>query len=218
MKVLLVEDHVLFREGLRLLLGEIDPDVDVTGVSSQDQALEKLKGIDFDLVLLDLKLGQESGLDALAAIKQDYPDLPVVVLSGSEATRDVRDAIGTGASGYIVKASSQEVLKHSIRLVLTGETVVPLPASYATETVGAASNSDSNAADGGSSQGRLSSLTIQEVKVLELIRVGMSNKEIGRELGVIEGTVKVHVKSILRKLGAKNRTAAAIMVASEEAD
>ena len=129
MKVLLVEDHVLFREGLRLVLGEIDPDVDVTGASSQDQALEKLNGSDFALVLLDLKLGKESGLDALAAIKQEYPDLPVVVLSGSEATKDVRDAIATGASGYIVKASSQEVLKHSIRLVLTGETVVPLPSS-----------------------------------------------------------------------------------------
>ena len=87
-----------------------------------------------------------------------------------------------------------------------------------TETVGAASYTDSNAGYNDSSQGRISSLTIQEVKVLELIRVGMSNKEIGRELGVIEGTVKVHVKSILRKLGAKNRTAAAIMVASEQTD
>ena len=206
--ILVVDDHALVREAFRMLLEDLDVCREVITASSGAEALAVLDKRPVDLTLLDLKLRGESGLETLAKIKQRSTEMPVIVLSASESVGDVREALGAGADGYVVKSSSAEVLVHSINLVMTGQRVAPLPLDIMNDTSSQPSHSASAAR-------HHPKLTAQESRVLSYLGEGMSNKEIARTLGIFEGTVKVHVKSVFRKLGAKNRTMAALMATQE---
>ena len=206
--ILVVDDHALVREAFRMLLEDLDVCREVITASSGAEALAVLDKRPIDLTLLDLKLRGESGLETLAKIKQRTIEMPVIVLSASESAADVREALTAGADGYVVKSSSAEVLIHSINLVMTGQRVAPLPLDIMNEP----SSQPSPAA---SALRHHPKLTAQESRVLSYLGEGMSNKEIARTLGIFEGTVKVHVKSVFRKLGAKNRTMAALMATQE---
>jgi two-component system nitrate/nitrite response regulator NarL len=210
MTILVVDDHALVREAFRLLLEDLDICREVITASSGAEALAVLDKRPIDLALLDLKLRGESGLETLAKMKQRNAEMPVIVLSASEAAGDVREAIGAGADGYVVKSASADVLIHSISLVMTGQRVAPLPLDIMSEASSQPSQSAANSA-----VRHHPKLTAQESRVLSYLGEGMSNKEIARTLGIFEGTVKVHVKSVFRKLGAKNRTMAALMATQE---
>lgn len=206
MKVLLADDHALFREGVRLVLESLVPNpMEVIEASDFVQALAAIRGgAEFDIGLVDLSMPGMDGFDGIAAIRRAAPNLYLVVVSASEDPRDVRRALDSGAHGYIAKSSSSAAMMEGIRSVLEGETfispAIALPDSDASPPAGDA-------------EAFKAMLTPRQRDVLAMLRQGKSNKEIARDLNLAEITVKLHVTAILRSLGVDNRTQAAILAA-----
>jgi DNA-binding NarL/FixJ family response regulator len=205
MKLLIIDDHPVVRDGLAALLRQLGPEVTVLLADGATQGL----GIandhrDLDVVLLDLTMPGSDGFAALHEFGRLQPQLPVVVLSSSEDPRDVRRALGLGALGYIPKSAPPQTILAAVRFVLAGNVYVPtLMAQDAPSTPNEAQ--DHSAPKSGLS------LTSRQIDVLRLLCEGRSNKEIGRTLGVSQKTVKVHVTAIFRALNVANRTQAAAM-------
>ena len=198
MNVLLIDDHVLFREGLKFLLRSLDAALEVDEAGDCAGALEHAARRGYDLVLLDLKMPGVAGLDALAALREAIPAAPLVVLSGEDSAGVVRAAIEGGAMGFIPKSSTPEVLIQALRLVLARGVYLP-PA-----VLDAAAEPPA----GSGSEAALRGLTPRQADVLRCVIQGKSNKVIARELDVSEGTVKAHLSSVLRAFGARSRTEA----------
>jgi DNA-binding NarL/FixJ family response regulator len=198
MNVLLIDDHALFREGLKFLLRSLDAALAVDEAGNCAKALEHAAARSYDLVLLDLKMPGVDGLDALAALRDAIPAAPLVVLSGEDNAAVVRAAIERGAMGFIPKSSTPEVLIQALRLVLARGVYLPptvLDAAGPATAPPAASQA-------------LCALTPRQTDVLRCVIQGKPNKIIARELDVSESTVKAHLSSVLRALGAHNRTEA----------
>ena len=202
MNVLLIDDHALFREGLKFLLRSLDGALEVDEASDCAKALEHVAARSYDLVLLDLKMPGVAGLDALAALRDAIPAAPLVVLSGEDNPGVVRAAIERGAMGFIPKSSTPEVLIQALRLVLARGVYLP-PAVLDAARVPA-----SVASHASSDEMTLPGLTPRQMDVLRCVIQGKSNKIIARELDVSEGTVKAHLSSVLRALDVRNRTEA----------
>ena len=198
MNILLIDDHALFREGLKFLLRSLDAALEVDEAGDCAKALEHAASRNYDLVLLDLKIPGVAGLEALAALRDAIPGAPLVVLSGEDSPGVVRAATERGAMGFIPKSSTPEVLIQALRLVLARGVYLP-PA------VLDAAADPATAADGGTA---LRNLTPRQMDVLRCVIQGKSNKVIARELDVSEGTVKAHLSSVLRAFGARSRTEA----------
>ncbi|WP_041793702.1 response regulator [Pararhodospirillum photometricum] len=204
MKLLIADDHELFRDGLRLILGELDPSLDVVEARSFDEALtraEEAGEVPFDLMLLDLVMPGLPWTDGLSALRAVAPDTPLVVLSANEERDLVLQAVHLGAVGFISKAASSKVILGALNLVLSGGMYLP-PALL--ETLPARGQPDPEP------DPVVSPLTPRQREVLALIGQGKSNKEIARVLTLSEGTVKLHVTAILKALGVSNRTGAVI--------
>jgi len=203
MNVLLIDDHALFREGLKFLLRSLDAALEVDEAGDCAKALEHAASRNYDLVLLDLKMPGVAGLDALAALRDAIPAAPLVVLSGEDNPGVVRAAIERGAMGFIPKSSTPEVLIQALRLVLARGVYLP-PA-----VLDAARAPASVAPPGSAMEDMvLPGLTPRQMDVLRCVIQGKANKVIARELDVSEGTVKAHLSSVLRALDASNRTEA----------
>jgi two-component system nitrate/nitrite response regulator NarL len=207
--VLVVDDHALVRHGLVLALRELRPAARVYEAGSLSDALELLRKIPPpSMVLYDLFLGEEDDEEtALADLRRMISVLdgrPLVVVSGVADKSMVLSCIRAGAKGYLLKSCSPEILEHAVSLVLTGEVYVPMPRMV----IGPPANPE--AAPGNR---LLDRLTGRQRDVFQLLLAGQSNKEIARSLGVLEGTVKVHVRAIMQKLGVKNRTQVAVAAA-----
>jgi len=198
MNILLIDDHALFREGLKFLLRSLDAELVVDEAGDCAKALEHAATRRYDLVLLDLKMPGVAGLDALAALRDAIPAAPLVVLSGEDNPGVVRAAIERGAMGFIPKSSTPEVLIQALRLVLARG--VYLPPAVLDAAADPATAPESGTA--------LRGLTPRQMDVLHRVIQGKSNKVIARELDVSEGTVKAHLSSVLRALGARSRTEA----------
>jgi DNA-binding NarL/FixJ family response regulator len=203
---LVVDDHPLVRHGFALSVGEIHPDATVLEAGSLEEALKLARSTPgLLLVLFDLNLGDRSGHEGVRRMIEALGDVPLLVISGSDDVTDIIDSIRMGARGYILKAGSMAVLEHAISLVLTGETFLPLPRTVLTGGL---------ATEPARSRGQIvDRLTGRQRDVFHLLLAGHSNKEIARELGVLEGTVKVHVRAIMQKLGVRNRTQVAVVAA-----
>jgi len=194
MRILVCDDHALFREGLEGVLDRLDDEVELRGVDDAEALLAEVRAAedDLDLVLLDIRLRGMHGFDALARLRRDHPSVPVVVVSASERPEDVRRALDGGAAGFIPKSTRGPVLVSALRLVLAGGVYVPpllldaAPAAKAAE------------------------LTPRQVDVLRLLARGLTNREICGVLGIAEGTVKSHVMRIYELLSVTNRTEAAM--------
>ncbi len=198
MKILIVDDHALFREGLRLLLDKIDDLVECEEAEDCDTALSCMRNCEFNVVLLDLHMPGVDGLDALGVIRNADPTTPVVVLSGEESPSIVRATIDAGAMGFIHKSSHSDDLIMALKLILAGGVYLPpavLTKPTSTEAVG---------------------LTDREKQVFRLLVEGKPNKLIGRNLDISENTVKAHLTAIYRALGAKNRTEAVFEAAHRQ--
>lgn len=195
MKILLADDHKLVRAGLVLVLKQMQDGVELleAGTSLEAVALAE-ENNDLDLVLMDLDLPDGSGLEALSAINAKAPTLPVVILSAMEDQAMIARSMELGARGFIPKSASGEVMINSLRLVLSGG--ICLPPGYA----------DTQRSNGGEER---PSLTQRQLEVLRYMAQGNSNKEIARELGISENTVRVHISAIISALDATNRTEAA---------
>jgi DNA-binding NarL/FixJ family response regulator len=203
-KILLIDDHALFREGLKFLLRSLDAALEVHEAGNCAQALEHAAAGNYELVLLDLKMPGVAGLDALAALREALPDSPLVVLSGEDNPGVVRAAIERGAMGFIPKSSTPEVLLHALRLVLASGVYLPPMVLDAAGPAPSASAASQATAD----QTTLPGLTPRQMDILRFVIQGKPNKIIARELDISEGTVKSHLSSVLHALGTRNRTEA----------
>jgi DNA-binding NarL/FixJ family response regulator len=194
MKIIVADDHVLFREGLRHILTQLDEDVVIIEAGDHETTLAlAAQHPDADVILLDLGMPGREPLVALSAMIAQSSTTPVVVLSASEDMREVREALDVGAMGFIPKHESARVMLSAIRLVLSGGIYVP-PMLMKKEAAPVAVDAQ---------------LTPRQFDVLERLVEGKSNKGIGRELGLSEATVKAHLAAIFRCLGVDNRTEAA---------
>lgn len=213
MKILVVDDHPLMREALRTVLQQLGSPTVVLEAQDCPTALILAEGhVDLDLVLLDLALPGVHGLDALAVLRERYPELPVVVLSADEGQQTILQAIERGAMGFIPKSSPREVMLSALRLVMAGG--IYLPPTVLQQPV---LESGSELAGGIRPQTPTRTpadlgLTARQVQVLRLLLQGKSNKLICRELDLAEGTVKIHVSAILKALQVTSRTQAVIAV------
>jgi len=209
MKILLVDDHALFREGLAELLKALDPEVQTLQAADANAAMEQTKlNVDIDLVLLDLHMQGPSGLDLLRALKEDLPSVPVVVLSSDETRGSILRALDKGAVGYIPKSSSSKVMTQALRLVLVGGIYLPAVVlqGEAERLAKAPQARASEVPDLG--------LTPRQMDVLRCLLRGMSTKLMCRELKLQEGTVKSHVQAVFNALNVRTRTQA-VLVASQ---
>jgi two-component system, NarL family, nitrate/nitrite response regulator NarL len=192
-KILLADDHTLFREGMRHVLALLADDVAIVEAGDCVQALRAVEdNSDITLVLLDLHMPGRDGFAALDTLSRDYPVLPIVVLSGSENHADMRRALDNGAMGFIPKSATAPVMLSALRLVLSGGVYVP-PALVQTGT------GDTSAPV----------LTPRQIEVLVRVIEGKPNKIIAAELDLTEATVKAHVTAVFKALNVTNRTQAA---------
>lgn len=206
MKLLIVDDHSMIRAGLAALLQQPHFDAVVLLAKDAREGLEMARAdADIDAVLLDVILPDIDGITALAAFGKARPDLPVILLAASEDPAEVRRGLQAGAMGYVPKSSSPDTLMSAIRLVLSGQLYVP--------PVMLRPDAGSNGGNGGNGVPDKPAipLTDRQVDVLRLLDRGLSNKEIGRELGVSERTVKAHMTAIFKSLGVSGRAEAIAM-------
>ncbi len=202
MKILVVDDHALVREGLSQVLQGLCPDecTEVLQAAHAAQAFDLARAhADLDLVLLDYHLPDVDGLSALTILGQRHPELPVVILSGSANPGVMQHALERGAAGFVTKAGQSEDLLASLRRVLAGEVVFP-------DELGGPLGPGAGAAGQ-----RVPVFTTRQEEVLQLLLDGLSNREIGDALHVTEETIKSHVAVILRTLGVKTRLQAAVV-------
>ena len=208
MKILVVDDHALIRDALRGVLSELDGTADILEAGDSQSALSKLgMNADVQMVVLDLNLPDRDGFDVLAYVRERYPGVGVVVLSGSQDRDSVRQALDLGALGFIPKSAQRNVMLSAFNLIFAGGIYIPpqildRPANAAPMPRPAARNARRLAGELG--------LTERQMDVLALMMRGKSNKVICRALDLAEPTVKNHVTAILKALKATNRTEAVI--------
>ena len=203
MKVLVVDDHPVVRDGLATLLRQMGPGTAVieAGDASEAFALVARHG-DLDVVVLDIVMPGLDGLQAIAEFGRARPELPVIVLSSSEDAQTARQALAHGALGFVPKSASRHTLLSAIHLVMSGEIYVP--ALILGEAPSARSAAGRVESDRGAS-----TLTDRQVEVLRLMAEGRTNLTIALELGLSEKTVKAHVTAIFKAMNVLNRTQAA---------
>ncbi len=211
-RILLIDDHTLFRSGVRALL-QRQPDFEVV-----DDAADGIEGVKRakqhrpDMVLLDLNLPGLSGIETLQLLKQDLPDTAVVMLTVSEDIDELTQALGQGASGYLLKNIEAETLSSAIRRAAAGEAVVAedMTAKLVEQLRAPARALESPAGLAGVPRAETPALTPRERDIVRGLSRGASNKDIARELDLAESTVKIHVRNVLRKLKLTSRVQIAI--------
>lgn len=209
-RILVVDDHTLFRRGLTALLAR-EPQFDVVGdAADAGEALRRAQELQPDLILLDNHLPGVRGVDALPALREAAPAARVLMLTVSEDEQDLGDALRAGASGYLLKTIEGDALASAIQRVMRGDHVV---ADEMTGKLVSALKGGPSAAPSPATT-LLENLSPRERDILRGIARGASNKEIGRELGIAETTVKIHVQHVLRKLDVSTRVQAAVLAAN----
>lgn len=205
LKLLVVEDHALVREGLLQTLKGIDKNVQTFGAEDADSAMQLLEGNpDMDLMVLDIMLPGLTGMSFLSVLRKRFPEVPVVILSALDDPQTIKRAMKGGASGFIPKASTSESMLDALRLVLAGE--IYLPPNY---------HEAATSKTRGRSVAERFSLTPGQARVLDLLTEGKTNRQIAELLGVTEGTVKIHVSAIFKALNVTSRSQALLTVSSK---
>jgi DNA-binding NarL/FixJ family response regulator len=200
-RIVIADDHPLFRGALRQALCDIYPDVRIEEAGSLDDVIAILEnGDEPDLILLDLKMPGVQGFSGLMYLRAQYPGVPAMVVSANEDAPVIRRSLDFGASGFVPKSSTAEQIRAALAAVLEGEIWVPAGIDLTEDDDG----EDTQMA------ARLATLTPQQVRVLMMLSQGLLNKQIAYELGVSEATVKAHVSAILQKMGVESRTQAVI--------
>mgnify|MGYP003576663857 CR=1 FL=1 len=200
MHILIVDDHPLFREGLKTLLAALEPGVRVSDAGSVDEAVA-LRGDDApDLILLDMNLPGASRLDALHQVKAAHESASVVVVSGDENPLLIRSAVDAGAAGYIPKSTDASLTIQALRLVLANGIYLPRAA-----LTGGGAGTASAPPAGATASPQFSE---RQLAVLKCLLQGKANKVIARELSIAEGTVKAHLWAIYQALGVNSRAQA----------
>ncbi len=201
-RIVIADDHPLFRDALRLAVSQTIADADIVEADSFDSLIARLTAsADVDLVLLDLNMPGMHGLSGLLYLRAEFAAVPVVVVSANENPRVIRRAIDLGAVGYIPKSAAATEIREALGALLAGQTWLPArldvrPGAHPDDTALAA---------------LLNTLTPHQSRVLMLLSEGLLNKQIAHAMHVSEATIKAHVSAILHKLGVDNRTQAVIL-------
>lgn len=206
-RVLIVDDHTLFRKGLISLLKQQDG-IEVVGEARDgEEGLQMAGKLSPQVILMDVQMPRRNGIEATRAIREILPEAHIIMLTVSEEDEDLFSAVKAGARGYLIKNVEPEQLIKAIHLLAKGEAVIPH--SMASKLLKEFSNI-SNRPPEPKAESRLKSLTERETGVLQLLAKGGSNKDIANELCISEHTVKIHLKNILKKLHMNNRIQAAV--------
>lgn len=200
-RFLIVEDHALVREAMAQTLARLEPGIECVEVTSSEQALALLEeSPDWDLAVVDLMLPDLNGFSLLGVMAKRFPDVPAVVVSALDDPASVRRAMRAGASGFVSKASSGNVLRDAVRIVLNGGIYAPEIAP------------EQRKRRSGASVSERFGLTAGQSRVVELLGQGKTNREIADLLGLSEGTVKVHISAIFRAMNVRNRSQALVAI------
>jgi len=210
MRVLMIDDHALFRVGLRGLLEQRGIEV-IAAVAEGSEGLAIAESEQPDIILLDLRMPDMSGLEILETLKQKSIDIPVVMLTTSNEEQDLVEALRKGAQGYLLKDMEPDELVSALRDIVKGKNVV---AQELTDVLARMVQGDIHDTDS-AKDSPFSELTPREMEILCLLAEGQSNKVIARNLGISDGTVKLHVKAILRKLNVHSRVEAAVIAVEQ---
>jgi DNA-binding NarL/FixJ family response regulator len=210
--VLLIDDHQMFRQGVKFLLSDLDESLLFTEAGTSAQGLEALSQKTVDLVLLDLNMPGSDGLSALRELRQGFPEVPLAVLSGVDDPHLIRESIEAGASGFVPKSSSSEVLVAALKLILAG--AVYLPRAVLDGSLEPVPGKHAASGVKGAQEDRASLLSERQTDVLLKAIQGKPNKVIALEMDIAEGTVKTHLSAAFRILGVHNRTEAVFAAAN----
>ncbi|WP_285711695.1 response regulator transcription factor [Erythrobacter oryzae] len=200
-RIVIADDHPLFRSALAHAVGKVWEGGTIIEASSAAEARAVLAEGGVETLLLDLHMADSSGLSVLMDLRQDYPALPIVIVSASEEPRVAAAAAQLGAAGFIPKSASLEAMREGLAAVRDGDAWFPESAAGADDDLA-----------------RIASLTPAQRRILAGIRQGLLNKQIAYELAISEATVKAHITAILRKLGVGSRTQAVLLAAKLDVD
>ena len=204
MKIILADDHALFRDGFILLLKQLEASAEVIAAASFDEAMARAREhAEADLLLLDLNMPGMWGMESVKMVLRSFPALPVAILSAADSREVMEAMLAAGVSGFIPKSSSPQVMLSALKLILAGGVYLPVQLLPDRQSETGTSHSAS------ASRPHLP-LTSRQLDVLRLLAEGKSNKLICRELNLGEGTVKAHIAAIFRVLDVHNRTEAAV--------
>lgn len=199
MKILLVDDHALFRDGMHHVLRQLDRRAEILDANSLLDALDAAeRHLDLDLVLLDLSMPDSDGLTSVKLFHARYPQMPVVVVSGTVRRGEIEQVMNNGALGFISKSSTSKVMVQALRMVLNGGVYMP-PQLMKKITADVAQG------DRRSWRTNEYGLTVRQVEVLQYLSQGLSNKDIALAIGLAEGTVKIHVAAVFQALRVNSR-------------
>jgi len=201
MQVVIADDHPLFRTALSHAVSKVWPEAGIVEASSAAIAREALATGPVEALLLDLHMEDSNGLSVLMDLRQDYPALPVTIVSASEEPRVIAAARQLGAAAFIPKSSSLDIMRDALSAVREGDGWFP-------ETT----------ADDDQDLTQIASLTPAQRRILSSMREGLLNKQIAYDLDISEATVKAHITAIFRKLGVNNRTQAVLLAAKLDVD
>ncbi|MFT5503687.1 MAG: two-component system nitrate/nitrite response regulator NarL [Gammaproteobacteria bacterium] len=205
MRVILIDDHTLFREGLESLLSRRQIEV-IASVGNGEEGMELIQKLEPDIVLLDMRMPEINGLAILERMKALGVKMPIVILTTSSEERDLVESLRSGARGYLLKDMDPDSLVVALSDIVGGKTIVaPALAPILAKVV------QGNFPDLDDKNSPFEHLTPRETEILGLLAEGQSNKVIARNLGISDGTVKLHVKAILRKLNVHSRVEAAVL-------
>jgi DNA-binding NarL/FixJ family response regulator len=211
-RVLIVDDHALFRRGLQMVL-EGETDIDVVGEAGDGQeAIERAESTTPDVVLMDVRMPKQSGIEATRTIKDTLPSTKILMLTISDEEADLYEAIKAGASGYLLKEISIEEVADAVRAVHAGQSLISpsMASKLLNEFAAMVKRRDERAQVPGPR------LTSRELEVLKLVAKGLNNRDIGQELFISENTVKNHVRNILEKLHLHSRMEAVVYAVREK--
>jgi len=221
MDIILADDHKLVRDGLTPFLEELDDNVNVIEAAGFEHAMKAAKEArNLKLIILDLGMPGMNGLAGVRQMMESYPNVPVVILSGTHDQTAILKAFNLGIAGFIPKSAGSDVMMSALQLVMAGERYIPsqiLVGAAIQDAEQPAEQSQVKAAPITPSMrslnaARFDKLSKREQHVLELLAGGMTNKEIARSIDLQEATIKIHVKNIYRKMGVNNRVQAVRMV------
>lgn len=203
--ILIVEDHPMFREAVQSAVQLALPGSAIREASAIKDLLENIPDHEvFDLILLDLRLPGVSGFDGFLLVRSRFPHSPVLIFSGLSDPKIAAEAIRIGAAGFVPKSASKTVLSEAVKEIYAGNIYIPKEMAREVRALLSEQRQANDIAN------RVAGLTPSQIRVLQLLRQGLLNKQIAYELGVGETTVKAHVSEILRKLRVSSRTQAVI--------
>lgn len=208
MKAVLIDDHALFREGLEGLLRRRG--VEVTSFSNGAEGIESVSSECPDVVMVDLRMPELDGIQTLRTLRKNHAELPILILTTSDETSDLTECLQYQANGYLLKDMAPDELVAAMKKVISGEVVVaPQLAGKLASIIQQKTRRHENP------ESIFDCLSPREMEILRHLTEGQSNKRIALDLGISDGTVKLHVKSILKKLGLHSRVEAAVLAVRE---